>query len=131
MLLKNNSMKQKNNFSTSGFMLNNFPTVSGFMSNNSLENYPTKSLKSTPTPFSSVFFKHESEQHLDSEIVFSPLLLLSLTITHPLQVDPFAEPDSNFEDLILYLAYGSSFPSSFPFSSSNKTTVVSNSQKEF
>jgi hypothetical protein len=110
-------------------MSNNSPTMNSFMSNNSPNNSPTESLKNTPIPFSSVFFKHESEQHLDSEIVFSPLL--PLAITHPSQVDSPVEPDNNFEKLILHLVYDSSFSSSSPSSSSNNTIVVSNSQKEF
>jgi hypothetical protein len=67
---KNNSVKWKNNCS-----------VSGFLSNNSLDNSLTENLKSVPTPFSLVSFKRESQQQLDSRIVFSPLLLL---FTHPL-----------------------------------------------
>jgi hypothetical protein len=127
---KNNSMKRKNYFSTSSFMSNNSQTASGFMSNFSPNNSPTESLKGSPMPFSSVFFKHESEQHLDSRTVFSPLLPF---ITHPLPVDSFANPDIDFEDLILYLAYGSSSPTlSFSSSfSSNNITMDSKSQQEF
>jgi hypothetical protein len=67
---KNNSVKQKNNC-----------FASGLLSNNSPDNSPTESLKSVPTPFSSVSFKRESQQQLDSRIVFSPLFPL---FTHPL-----------------------------------------------
>jgi hypothetical protein len=110
-------------------MSNNSPTTSGFVSNNSTNNSPTEGLKSTSTSFSSVFFKHESEQHLNSGIVFSPLPLF---ITHPLQIDPPpADPDIDFEDLILHLAYGSSSSSSFSSFPSNNIIEDSNSQQEF
>jgi hypothetical protein len=138
---KNNLTKWKNYFSMSGFMSNNSLTTSGFTSNNSPDNSLTKSLKSTPTLSSSVFFKHESKQYLDSRIVFPPLPLF---ISHPPQVDSqthSTDPDIDFEDLILYLVYGSSsFPSSFPSSSpssssssfpSNNITVDNKSQQEF
>jgi hypothetical protein len=115
---KNNSTKQKNNYS-----------VNSFVSNNSLDNYLTESLNSTPTPFSSVFFKHESEQHLDSEIVFSPLpLLISTTSSHPLKVDSSTtDTDLDFEDLIFHLAYGSSLSSSSLSPPTNIQPVNNNS----
>jgi hypothetical protein len=94
---KNNLVKWKNNCSTSGFV-----------SNNSLDNYLTESLNSTPTPFSLVFFECESEQHLDSGNVFSPLFLLSTAFSHPLKVDSPLCNNSDFKDLLLNFAYGSS-----------------------
>jgi hypothetical protein len=107
---KNNSPNQENNYSTSSFMSNN----SQFNSLAKLTN-----LKSHPTLFSLVSPHHELEQHLDFNYVFSPLLLLSTSYTHPSTVDS-PGLDHEFEDLLLYFTYGSSFtPLSLTFSNSS------------
>jgi hypothetical protein len=103
---ENNSPNQKNNYSTSGSSLK---WKNYFMLNNSLFNSSAKltSLKDNPTPFSSVFHHHESEQHLDSKNVFPPLPLLSTSFTHPSTKDS-SGLDCDLEDLLLHLAYRSS-----------------------
>jgi hypothetical protein len=120
---KNNLPNWKNNYSTSGSSLkqkNNY-SMSGFVSNNFLFNFLAKltSLKSHPMLFSSVSPHHKFKQHLNSNIVFSPLLL-STSFTYPQTVDSPGS-DSDFEDLLLHFTYGSSSLSPPP-TSSNPTT---------
>jgi hypothetical protein len=105
---KNNSPNRKNNYSTSGSSLKR------------KNSYFTKlsSLKSHSILFSSVSPHHESKQHLNSNNVFSPLSLLSTSFSHPSTVDSPGS-DCDFEDLLLYFAYGSSFPPPSPTSSNS------------
>jgi hypothetical protein len=104
---KNNSLNRENNYSTSGFMSNNFPF-------NSLTKLT--SLKSPLTLFSPVSPHHESEQHLDFNTVFSPLLSLSTSFSHPHKVDSPGS-DSEFKDLLLHFVYGFPFSPLSPISS--------------
>jgi hypothetical protein len=113
------SPNQKNNYSASGYMLFNFLF-------NSLNNSPSKltSLNNPSMLFSPVLSQHESKQHLNSAIVFSPLSPLSPVLTHSLIVDSLYI-DTEFNDLFHHLMYGSSTfpPSTLPFFSfSNKNT---------
>jgi hypothetical protein len=75
-------------------------------------------INSLPMLFSSVFSHHKSEQHLNSDIVFSSLFFLSSKLSHSLIVDsPYT--DTEFEELFLHFAYGSN--SSLPLSTNNST----------
>jgi hypothetical protein len=130
---ENNSLNQENNYSMSGSSLkwkNNYST-SGFVSNNFLFNSLAKltSLKSHPMLFSSVSPHYESEQHLDSNIVFSPLFSLSTSFTYPQTVDSPGS-DSDFKDLLLHFTYRSSSPP-LPLTSSNPTTDSPTASKRF
>jgi hypothetical protein len=113
---ENNSLNQKNNYSTSGFMSFNSPSK-------------LTSLNSSPTLFSSVFSHRESEQHLNSKNVFPPLSSLSPKLSHSPKVDsPYT--NSKFENLLLHFTYRSSTsPPSSP--SSNQTTNNSMTSKQF
>jgi hypothetical protein len=113
---QNNSMNWKNNCFTSGFVSNNSP-----------DNYPTESLKNIPTPSSSIFFKRKSEQHLNSGNVFPPLSHLSTAFFHPLKVDSSSYSNSDFKDLLNF-AYGSS---SSPPTSPNTNTDSSTALEQF
>jgi hypothetical protein len=110
---KNNSPNWENNYSMSGSSLNwkNNYSASGFVSNNSPFNFLAKltSLKSPLMLFSSISSHCESEQHLDSNTIFSPLFSLSTSFTHPHKIDS-PDSDSEFEDLLLHFTYGFSFP---------------------
>jgi hypothetical protein len=130
---ENNSPNQENNYSTSGSSLkwkNNY-SMSGFVSNNFLFNSLAKltSLKSHSTLFSSVSLHCESEQHLDSNNVFSPLFSLSTSFTHSQTVDSSGS-DCDFEDLLLHFTYGSSSSPPSP-TSSNPTTNSPTASKKF
>jgi hypothetical protein len=118
---KNNSVKWKNNCSTSGFVSNNSPN-----------NYLTESLNSVLIPFSSVFFKCESEQHLNSGNIFPPLfLLLSTTFSHLFKVDSSPCNKSNFENLLLNFVYGSSSsPPALSFSNNNTNNPTASEKFE-
>jgi hypothetical protein len=122
-----NSSNQNNNFST----LLNSHFIPPF--NLSLNSLNTKVLKALSLPFSPVFSTTGFKQHHQPSNVFSSLSSLS-TYIHTVDF-PTATPDLDFEDLILHLAYGSSFPS--PSSSSSPTTPTNTlpvgciSQKEF
>jgi hypothetical protein len=108
---------------------------SGYLSVNSLFNSSFNLLveiKTLSTFSPSVFSLHKSEQHLNSAKVFSPLSSLSSSLNFP-TVD-FTCSDSDLEDLLFYLAYGSSSSSSpFPPSSSPNKQIddLMTSQEEF
>jgi hypothetical protein len=101
------SLNQKNNYSVS--------SSSDYLSFNSLFNFPLE-IKTLPTFSSSVYSQHKSEQHLDLANVFSLLPFLSFSF-NSLIVDSTCL-DSDLEDLILQLAYGSPLPSPPSLSSS-------------
>jgi hypothetical protein len=100
------------------------------VSNNSPYNSPAKltSLKNHPMLFSSVSPHRKSEQHLDSNYVFSLLFPLSTSYTHPPTVDSLGS-DHEFKDLLLHFTYESSFT---PLSlSSNPSTDSPTALKRF
>jgi hypothetical protein len=114
---ENNSLNQKNNYSVSGYMSFNSP-------DNSLSKLT--SLNSLSMLFSSVLSLHESKQHLDSATVFLSLLFLSPVLSHLSKVDSSCT-NSEFEELLLHFAYGSStsptFSPSFPNNITDSPTV--------
>jgi hypothetical protein len=115
---ENNSLKRKNNYSTSSYT-----------SFNSLDNFLSKltSLNSLPMLFLSVLSQHESEQHLNSVIVFPSLFSLSPVLSHSLIVDSSCS-ESEFRDLFFHLVYGTF--TSPPFSP-NKDTGSPMISKQF
>jgi hypothetical protein len=106
---ENNSLNWKNNY-----------FASDYMSFNSSDNSLSKltSLNSLPMLFSSVLSHCESEQHLDSNTVFSSLPPLSPNLSYLFKVDS-SYTNSEFEDFLLHFTY-ESFTSSF-FSPPNNT----------
>jgi hypothetical protein len=115
---ENDSLNWKNNNSAS--------SLSGYVSFNSLFNYPSN-INSFPTLFSLVFLHYRFKQHLNSANVFPPLSLLSFNSSHAPIVD-FPYTDTEFEELLLNFTYGAS---SSPPLTPNISTDSSIFSKEF
>jgi hypothetical protein len=117
------SLNQKNNYSAS--------SSSGYLSFKSLFNFSVE-IKTLLTFSSLVFSQHESEQYLDPAKVFSSLPPLSSSLNFFTGDSTYS--DSDFEDFILHLVYGSP-PLSSPSSSSPSSNIQSDSrtvsQEEF